>query len=215
MGLALVSASLLMTELSLTRICSVTMYYHFAFMAISIALFGLSASGVYVFLMRDRWLNRPLSVLLADHALAYAAVTAVALAVLVRMHVGLAYTPSNVALMSVMYGVSALPFFFGGATISIAIARQSAKVNAIYASDLLGAAVGCLLLMPALNVLGAPGAIVAASLLGIAATVCFTAGDRNARTRHRIFASLLEIPVAGAVAVLVIVAAAAGAFRVS
>ena len=44
-----------MTELSLTRIFSVTMYYHFAFMAISIALFGLSASGVYVFLMRDRW----------------------------------------------------------------------------------------------------------------------------------------------------------------
>ena len=40
-----------MTELSLTRIFSVTMYYHFAFMAISIALFGLSASGVYVFLM--------------------------------------------------------------------------------------------------------------------------------------------------------------------
>src|SRR4029078_11076481 len=50
-GVALVSGSLLMTELSLTRIFSVTMYYHFAFMAISIALFGLSASGVYVFLM--------------------------------------------------------------------------------------------------------------------------------------------------------------------
>ena len=53
-GVALISGSLLMTELSLTRIFSVTMYYHFAFMAISIALFGLSASGVYVFLLRDR-----------------------------------------------------------------------------------------------------------------------------------------------------------------
>jgi len=40
-GIALVSGSLLMTELALTRIFSVTMYYHFAFMAISIALFGL------------------------------------------------------------------------------------------------------------------------------------------------------------------------------
>ena len=39
-----------MTELALTRIFSVTMYYHFAFLAISIALFGLSASGVFVYL---------------------------------------------------------------------------------------------------------------------------------------------------------------------
>ena len=47
-GIAAVSAALLMTELALTRIFSVTMYYHFAFLAISIALFGLSASGVFV-----------------------------------------------------------------------------------------------------------------------------------------------------------------------
>src|ERR1700749_4129291 len=49
-GIAAVSAALLMTELALTRIFSVTMYYHFAFLAISIALFGLSASGVCVYL---------------------------------------------------------------------------------------------------------------------------------------------------------------------
>ena len=53
-GVAAVSAALLMTELALTRIFSVTMYYHFAFLAISIALFGLSASGVAVYLLRQR-----------------------------------------------------------------------------------------------------------------------------------------------------------------
>ena len=51
-GVACISAALLMTELALTRIFSVTMYYHFAFLAISIALFGLCASGVYVYLAR-------------------------------------------------------------------------------------------------------------------------------------------------------------------
>src|SRR5215471_19233293 len=202
-----------MTELSLTRIFSVTMYYHFAFMAISIALFGLSASGVYAFLMRERWRNRALSVLLGDHALAYAAVTAVALALLVRIRVGLTYTPSNIALMSAMYIVSALPFFLGGATISIAIARLSANVSSVYASDLLGAGAGCLLLMPALNTLGAPGAIVTSGLLGIAATVCFTAGDSHRQTRHRIFAGPLEFPIAGAIAVIALAAAALGAFH--
>ncbi len=87
-GVALTSGSLLMTELSLTRIFSVTMYYHFAFMAISIALFGLSASGVYVFLFRDRLAARSTVRLLTSHALAFAALTLIALAALVRVRVG-------------------------------------------------------------------------------------------------------------------------------
>src|SRR6058998_561604 len=56
-GVALTSATLLMTELALTRIFSVVMYYHFAFLAISIALFGLSASGVFAYTFR-RTLDR-------------------------------------------------------------------------------------------------------------------------------------------------------------
>src|SRR3982750_84323 len=79
-GVAAVSAALLMTELALTRIFSVTMYYHFAFLAISIALFGLSASGVYVFVARRWLLTREPSGLLAAHALAFATVTVVGLA---------------------------------------------------------------------------------------------------------------------------------------
>ena len=165
-----------MTELSLTRIFSVTMYYHFAFMAISIALFGLSASGVYVFLMRDRWRDVPTERLLARHTAAFSIVTLLALAVLVRLRIGLSYTPANMALMTVMYLMSALPFFAGGAAISIAISRLSANVNAVYAVDLLGAEAGCLLLMPALNILGAPGAIVASAVLGAGAALLFGGG---------------------------------------
>src|SRR5438093_13451843 len=115
-----VSAALLMIELALTRIFSVTMYYHFAFMAISIALFGLSASGVYVFLRRERWREAPPERLLAGHAFAYAIAAIAAMAVLVRLRVGLTYTPSNIALMSLVYAVSALPLFLGGAVVSVA-----------------------------------------------------------------------------------------------
>ncbi len=194
-----------MTELSLTRIFSVTMYYHFAFLAISIALFGLSASGVYVFLMRDRWRDVPTERLLVRHSLAYTTLTLIALAVLVRMRVGLSYTPANIALMCVVYLLSALPFLAGGATITIAISRLSAQINAVYAADLLGAGVGCLLLMPLLNVLGAPGAIVSAALLGIASAVCFAAAADRTRLYVR----------AGALAAVTLAAAAAGGFTVS
>ena len=53
-GVGCIAGAILMIELALTRIFSVTMYYHFAFLAISIALFGLSASGVYVYVARRR-----------------------------------------------------------------------------------------------------------------------------------------------------------------
>ena len=53
-GVGAIAGAILMIELALTRIFSVTMYYHFAFLAISIALFGLSASGVFVYVMRAR-----------------------------------------------------------------------------------------------------------------------------------------------------------------
>src|SRR3954462_14436410 len=104
-GIFAVSSALLMTELALTRIFSVTMYYHFAFLAISIALFGLSASGVYVFVARRWLLTREPSGLLAAHALAFATVTVVALALLVRIRVGLNYSPQNMRLMLAIYAL--------------------------------------------------------------------------------------------------------------
>ena len=47
-GISLITLAVLMLELALTRLFSATMYYHFAFMAISLALFGSGASGVFI-----------------------------------------------------------------------------------------------------------------------------------------------------------------------
>src|SRR5579863_5395077 len=92
-GVALISATLLMTELALTRIFSVVMYYHFAFLAISIALFGMSASGVFAYLVRRLIDRLPTEDLLAALSIVYAAATIVALFFLVRLRVGLNYSP--------------------------------------------------------------------------------------------------------------------------
>src|SRR5262252_9177653 len=94
-GVAAVSAALLMTELALTRIFSVTMYYHFAFLAISIALFGLSASGVSVYLARRAIARVDPRILLSVTAQTHALATLLALACLVRIRVGLNYSPEN------------------------------------------------------------------------------------------------------------------------
>src|SRR6516162_6365359 len=111
LGVGLTSATLLMTELALTRIFSVVMYYHFAFLAISIALFGLSASGVFTYVFRERLDRQPSDWLLARQAVVYAACTTVALFFLVRLRVGLTYSPRNLGLMVAIYLLAALPFF--------------------------------------------------------------------------------------------------------
>src|SRR5258708_34083281 len=83
-GVALVSCTLLMTELALTRIFSVVMYYHFAFLAISIALFGVSASGVFAYVGRSRLERYATDDLLAIQSLAYSGCPIVGLCLLVR-----------------------------------------------------------------------------------------------------------------------------------
>lgn len=203
-GVALVSGTLLMIELALTRIFSVVMYYHFAFLAISIALFGLSASGVFVYLRRHELDRRDIEALLARQSLVFAVCTIVALFVLVRLRVGLNYSPRNLALMLTIYALSALPFFTGGLVITLAISRLAAgneaspsseastlpvssrrsfvTVNAVYAADLLGAAAGCLVLIPLLDRLGAPGVVLTAAAIASLAATLFAAKASRART---------------------------------
>ena len=181
-GVGAIAGAVLMVELALTRIFSVTMYYHFAFLAISIALFGLSASGVYVFVMR-RWFDaRPAANLLAAHSLLFAASTVLALAALVRIRVGLNYSHENLVKMIAIYTLAALPFFSGGAVISLAITRLRKQVNVVYGADLIGAAIGCLLLLPLLNRFGAPGVVLLAAVLGGVAALLFSPPHRMVRT---------------------------------
>ncbi len=195
-AVAAVAAALLMTELALTRIFSVVMYYHFAFLAISIALFGLSASGVYAFLRRARLEAIPTASLLASRTLVFAACTIVALAGLVRLRVGLSYSPQNLALMLLIYLLAALPFLTGGLVITLAISRYASRINAVYAADLMGAALGCLVLIPLLNTIGAPGVVVGAALLAAFAAWLFAPDERRRRTLA-VGLSLVAVPVVG------------------
>src|SRR5438093_6448805 len=195
-GVALVSATLLMTELALTRIFSVVMYYHFAFLAISIALFGVSASGVFAYITRRRLERYSTDALLATESLIYTVSTIVALFWLVRLRVGLSYSPENLRLMLTIYTLAALPFFTGGLIVTLAISRLSSQINAVYAADLIGAAAGWLLLIPLLDRLGAPGVVLSAAALSIAAAVLF-APRANRRAIAGVGTVVLLVPIAG------------------
>jgi hypothetical protein len=181
-GVGCIAGAILMIELALTRIFSVTMYYHFAFLAISIALFGLSASGVYVYVWRKSLDRRATDSVLMAHSLLFAASTVIALAALVRIRVGLNYSHENLFKMIAIYTLAALPFFTGGAVISLAISRLRRHVNVVYAADLIGAAAGCLLLLPLMNEFGAPGVVLLAAVLGGTAALLFSPPHAVGRT---------------------------------
>ena len=164
--ISLTTMASLLLELSLTRIFSVVFYYHFAFLAISIALFGLGVGGVFSYVVAG-W-KTPVFVRLGRlSALA-------SLLVVVALGVVLGETKDPTAWdLALVYFAAALPFFLAGAIVSLAISQTMERVHRVYFFDLLGAAGGCLLLLPLLNLPqgGLSTVLAAAILFAVAAAV--------------------------------------------
>ncbi len=156
-GLAFTTLATLILELSLTRIFSVVFYYHFAFLAISVALFGLGSGGVFSYIISARAGN--VYAKLGAIGLANAACVVGALWFILTRRV----EPNNATLAAV-YFAAALPFFLAGTIVSIAISEAIERVDRAYFFDLAGAAGGCLLLIPFLNVFGGPNTVIAAGV---------------------------------------------------
>src|SRR6202048_5343561 len=87
-ALGLVTAATLMLQIIETRIISVISWYHLAFFVISIAMFGLTAGAVSVYLRRERFKPEQLSYNLAVAALAIALTTDLAILVQLTLVAG-------------------------------------------------------------------------------------------------------------------------------
>jgi hypothetical protein len=154
----------LLLELSLTRVFSVVFYYHFAFLAISIALFGLGAGGVFSYVVAG-W-KTPLYTRLGRLSALNSLLVVLALVVI------LAQKTADGASLALIYFTTALPFFLAGTIVSLAVSEAIKKVSRVYFFDLLGAAAGCLLLVPLLDLLGGLNTVlVAAVLFAVAAAI--------------------------------------------
>ena len=164
-AVALTTLATLLLELSLTRIFSVVFYYHLAFLAISIALFGLGAGGVFSYIVSG-W-RTSLFVKLGRLSAVNSLLVVLALVVVLAQG-----DQSDNWRLALIYFTTALPFFVSGTIVSLAISETLEKVDRVYFFDLLGAAGGCLLLIPLLNNLGGqggPGAVLSVAVLFAAA----------------------------------------------
>jgi len=172
-GISLITLSVLMLELSLTRLFSATMYYHFAFMAISLALFGSGASGVFVYIFQRRLKPERTGFWLAIAAILFAISNLFSLYVILANPLTFETGPENYYRLAKIYSAAALPFFFAGCAVTLAITRLAKDISRLYLFDLAGAALGCLLLIPVLNAIGAINIVLLVSAIAAASGVLF------------------------------------------
>jgi spermidine synthase len=165
-AVAFCSCAVLITEIALTRIFSVTLMYHYAFLVLSITLFGLGLGGTFHFIS-DAIRNRPQSLPWL------AATAAVALPLCLGLVLRLPFYPqlpsaSNAVVLAAIILLTSIPFFLVGLFLSALYVLNRHTISNLYAYDLVGGAIGCGLALCLIGVLGAPLVPVVSSLLWLA-----------------------------------------------
>jgi SAM-dependent methyltransferase len=194
-GLFAVTLGTLMHEILLTRIFSVTMWYHFAFVAISVAMFGMTLGAVIVYLRPQHFPAEIAPRRLAQASLLYAVSIVVAFLVYAKIPFLGPNDTAGIALLSLSYVVITIPFVFSGITVAVALTRFPAHVGRLYAVDLIGAALGCVLLIVTIDLAGGPTSmLVVASIVALGA-LAFSAGasDRSLLRRAAVVAGVLGV----------------------
>jgi len=175
-SLFLLSIATLAFEIDLTRLFSVTQFYHFAFMIVSIALLGFGASGTALTIFPSLQ-NGPPAQRLSQFG--FAAGFSILLAFLLTNwfpfdSFSIAWDRRQVWILVLHYSALASPFFFSGMALGLLLSVAPQSAGTTYAVNLLGSAVGCLIALAAPSYLGGEGAvtlsIALASLAGIIST---------------------------------------------
>ncbi|MFM7061029.1 MAG: hypothetical protein ACKOZL_07585 [Actinomycetes bacterium] len=203
-GLFAVTLATLMYEIVLTRIFSVTMWYHFAFVAISVALFGMTVGALVVHQFGDRIRRGDSSRVLWRWSLAFALSIPpcflTQLALPVSPHLNAVGIWSLVATCLVI----SVPFVLSGIVVALVLTGHSEGIGRLYAADLVGAAVGCIAVVATLQVLDGPSAVLVVAGFATLGALAFAhgAGVRVAGTVTALLAAVLVVlGVANAVAV--------------
>ncbi|UCD57134.1 MAG: hypothetical protein JSV16_15165 [Candidatus Hydrogenedentota bacterium] len=173
LGISLVGFSMLAFEVTLTRIFSVTVWYHFAFMCISIAMLGISVSGVVLYLLSEKFPRGRTVRLLALNSLLFSISIIISYLVVSNVRLSLSLSLHGLLSIFLIHTAIAIPFFFGGLTVGLALTHMATQVGRLYFSDLVGASLGCLLVVPIYSFLSAPSVVVLVAVTASLAALCF------------------------------------------
>lgn len=159
-GIALTAGAALALSLLFSRIFSVTMYYHFAFFIVSLALLGIAIGGVAVYLLPRVFRDERMLFIAGLLAAAVAPLTLLAVDVAVSSPMSVDFGGDNVSRLIAIYFATSGPFFASGLAITLVMSNAKQNIGRIYGFDLAGAAIGCLIVIPLIAFAGGPGALV-------------------------------------------------------
>ena len=174
-GLFTITLATLMYEILLTRIFSVTMWYHYAFVAISVAMFGMTVGALLVYLHPGYFTQER-----AQHHLALSSLLfslSIVASFLTHLAIPFVTDASVVGIYSIglTYLVVSVPFVFSGVCVCLALTKFPRQVSRLYAADLAGAAAGCVLLILTLEVTDGPTAVIVVACIAAAGSALFAA----------------------------------------
>ncbi|MGK6310956.1 spermidine synthase [Variovorax sp. DT-64] len=167
-AVALISGAALAYEILLMRLFSISLWHHFAYMIISLALLGYGASGALLTLV-PRAVERHFVLLFCAAAAAFG-LTAAGCFLLAQQvpfnPLEILWDPRQPAWLLALYLLLLLPFLCAGACVCLALARFRGMQPRIYSFDILGAGVGSLGVVGLLFVLPPQAALKLIGALG-------------------------------------------------
>jgi SAM-dependent methyltransferase len=161
----LITLSGLILEVGLTRIYSASIWYHFAFVAISVALLGWGLGGFTVHLLKKVTTLSMNAVALTT--LLYAGAVPLCLWLLVRY-------PFEMDRLPLYFLAPLAPFFLAGMALSIVFDIHRAVAGTLYFYDLVGAALGAVLVTLLLHVFGGEAALLVGAIAPAVAALLLT-----------------------------------------
>ena len=174
-GLFLVTLATLMLEILDSRLLSVLTWYHLAFLTVSLAMLGMAAGAVLVFVGGERYTEqraiRELPRVTVWFALAIPLMHLGNL--IMRIPVLEQFKVREVSAIVFAIIVLGLPFLLAGVAVTLALTRSGGSTSRLYAADLLGAALGCLLVVPLLDRTNITSVAFAAGAVAAAGAYCF------------------------------------------
>lgn len=179
LGTFLIAFSTLALEITLSRILSVSTWYHLAFFAISTAMLGMTAGATTVYLKREWIERRNLNDVVALACLGYATVLPVVLVLICMIPIRMERTVMPALSLLVITALCTAPFYFSGLALSVILTKYDIPIGRLYAVDLIGAALGCLFVLGGLEFVSAPTLVLICALIGGAAAFVFAFGSRT------------------------------------
>lgn len=170
-GLCLVSLSTVLFEIILSRLFSVSSGYHFAFMIVSMAMFGMTLGALITLAFIPLDLDKSLNSLKRNSALL--AISIPGTYCLQHYFYGPLINYGPYFWIAAVFLIYAIPFYFSGICISLCLTRFK-DIGKLYAFDLLGAGLSCIILVLALTYTDAKSVLVISSLAAAISSVLFS-----------------------------------------